>query len=86
MQFALEILSQLRHHQIPCDLDLSGKKLQQGLQLANQLGARYVLILGDEELKTGRVQIKTMQTREVSELSLDQLFEHLKTLASWGTS
>jgi histidyl-tRNA synthetase len=77
---SLSLLSTLRHEGIPVDMDLSGKKLQQGLQLANTLGADYCAVIGEEEISSQRVQLKKMATRETAIISLNEFVEHLKQL------
>lgn len=79
-QFAFALVCQLRRHLIPCDLDLSGKKIQHGMQLANQLSAEYALVIGDEELATKTVQLKNMATRETITSPIDTVAELLKDL------
>lgn len=54
------------------------KKLKQALQYADKLGARYVAILGDEELANGQVKLRHMGTREEISLPLAGLIEYLK--------
>ena len=39
-------------------------KLKRAMELANKLGARYALILGDDEIAAGRYSLKNMQSGE----------------------
>lgn len=78
MHFAFQALSQLRHEKVPADIDLSGKKIQHGLQLANELNAVYALIIGDEELSRKAVKLKHMATRESIDLPLEKIVMALK--------
>ena len=39
-------------------------KLKRSLELANKLGARYALIVGDDEIAAGNFQLKDMATGE----------------------
>ena len=77
LQTAFRLTAHLRHANLSAEIDLSGKKVQHGLQLANQLGAEYAIVLGEEELKTERLTLKHMATRETIEISFHDL---LKTL------
>jgi len=72
------LLCRLRHHGIAVEIDLSGKKIQHGLQLANAENARYVAIVGDREMETGEVEIKEMATRTAQKISLSKLESFLK--------
>jgi histidyl-tRNA synthetase len=79
-----ELACSLRHAGIPTEIDLSGKKIQHGLQLANQTSATYALVIGEEELKTRSVKIKNMATRESLDCPLNDLLAKLKQLKSLG--
>jgi histidyl-tRNA synthetase len=68
--YCFELLTQLRHRGIACEMDLSGKKVQHGLQLANAANATYALVIGDQELSSQKGQLKNMKTRENQEISL----------------
>jgi histidyl-tRNA synthetase len=45
------------------------------MRRANKLGARYALILGEEELQTGRAQLKNMSDGSQQEVVLETLAE-----------
>jgi histidyl-tRNA synthetase len=72
------LLCRLRHHGFAVEMDLSGKKIQHGLQLANAENARYSVVVGDRELETGEVEVKEMATRTGKKISLSQLEQFLK--------
>ncbi len=80
MRFAFDLVTQLRHEKIPAEIDLSGKKVQHGLQLANQLGAELALVIGEEELSSKKIKIKQMATRETMECALSELLSKIKAL------
>lgn len=77
--FCFELLCSLRHKKIAADMDLSGKKVQHGLQLANQYKADYCAIIGDQELATGHVQLKHMASREVETIALSEITTILRS-------
>lgn len=74
------LLCRLRHHGYAVEMDLSGKKIQHGLQLANSENARYCAIIGDRELEAGEIEIKEMATRTAQKTSLSKLESFLKDL------
>jgi len=47
------------------------------LKRADALGAKYALVLGDLELKTGRANLKELKTGAQHEVSLDELAQKL---------
>ncbi len=80
LNLSFELVCALRHEGIPAEIDLSGKKVQHGLQLANQVGAEYAIVIGDEELKTKNVKLKNMATRESVDCPLNDLMVLMKSL------
>jgi histidyl-tRNA synthetase len=50
-------------------------KLKRAMELANKLGARYTLILGDDEIAAGQYSLKEMQSGEQRRVSREELFE-----------
>jgi histidyl-tRNA synthetase len=56
------LLHQLRAFQIPSEMDLSGKKLNKVMQYANRINARYVAVIGDNELESNEIELKEMAT------------------------
>ncbi|CAM0116823.1 histidine--tRNA ligase [Rhabdochlamydiaceae symbiont of Dictyostelium giganteum] len=67
----------LRHLGWKVDLDLSGKKIQHGLQLANSLNAPFCIIVGDDELKSSSLEIKDMKNRSSSLISWSEIASFL---------
>ena len=51
--------------------DISGRSLKAQLKYADKLGARYSIVLGDDELSAGRAELKNMQTGEKQPVELD---------------
>ncbi len=54
------------------------KKLKRSLEVANKLGARFALILGDNEINAGTYLLKDMATGEQQSFSKDALLEKLR--------
>lgn len=80
LKFCFHLTSQLRHLNIPSEIDLSLKKVQHGLQLANAEKAVYCAVIGDQEMETNHVQIKHMKSRTTQTVSLSDLIHVLKEL------
>lgn len=63
-QMAFELLYRLRSVGIPAERDYGNPSLKSQLRKANRSQARHVVILGEEELASGRATVKEMQTGE----------------------
>jgi histidyl-tRNA synthetase len=49
-------------------------KLKRAMELANKAGARYALILGDDEIAAGTYSLKDMRATEQHRVTRDELF------------
>jgi histidyl-tRNA synthetase len=58
-------------------VELAEGKLKRALELANKLGARYALIVGEDEMAAGRYALKNMSTGEQETLTRDEIAARL---------
>lgn len=76
-QRALSILYELRAAGLSVDKDYMGRKMKAQMKQADRLQARWVLLLGDEELEKQEINVKNMETGEQVAVPLDQLVSYL---------
>ena len=67
----LRLARDLRREGIRCEIDTRGSSLKSQLRRANGLGARVVLILGDEELAKGLVQVKDLEAHTQDSMAIE---------------
>ncbi len=77
-KYGAGLLNDLRKEGIACDTDYENKSLKGALRSANDLKARFVLIIGDDELKKGIVTLKDMASGEQKEVRAEDLIKELK--------
>lgn len=75
---ARKVVAKLRKNGIPAQLYPDSTKMKKQMNFANSEGVPYVGIIGDEELASGKITLKNMQSGEQSQLSEEEL---IKTLA-----
>jgi histidyl-tRNA synthetase len=63
-----------------CDVVYTAGSMKSQLRQANKVGARYVLILGDEEMKEGTITFKDMQRSEQKKIRQSEMMELLKKI------
>ncbi len=68
---AFRLMSLLQGQGFRVELEYEGKSLKSQMRRADKLGARYTLVLGEDELTTCRGMLKEMATGEQQELSLE---------------
>jgi histidyl-tRNA synthetase len=71
---AARVARELRRRGLAVEVSAGGR-LKRLMDLANRLGARYALILGDEEIATGRYSLKDMTSGEQQRLTRTELFD-----------
>ncbi len=76
---AYQLVNQLHLQGIQAELDYEGKSLKSQMRRANKLKARYVLILGEEELKKGRAVLRNMETKSQDEIPIEGVVDTLKS-------
>ena len=58
-------------------MDHQQRSLKSQLKLASKLNARYVAILGPDELALGQVTLRNMDTHDEQKVSFDELMSKL---------
>jgi len=69
----MEFAQLIRREGIECLIEYKKRTLKSQMSRANKLGAAWVLIIGDEEVKKGKYQLKNMQTGIQEEKSREDI-------------
>ncbi len=75
--WAFPAAHKLRRRGISVEMDGEQKSLKSQMRRADKIQARYVIIVGDDELAKGRAALRNMDTKEQVEVRLDRLEEEL---------
>ncbi len=70
------MMYQIRHNRGSAVISFA-KKIQKALQRADDLTARFCVIIGDEELSKGVAQVKNMRNRQTTEIDIEKLLSFL---------
>ena len=71
---AFELLRRVRECGLTAETDVVGRGLRAQMKYADKLGARYSLVIGDNELAENRAKVKNMESGEQTEFDLDESF------------
>lgn len=74
-KLALKVLHELRNHGITCDMNYTGKSFKGQLKHALRVGAKFLLIFGDEEVKNGQIGIKDTQTEIQTNIDISDVVQ-----------
>jgi histidyl-tRNA synthetase len=71
----IELVRRLREEGVACQIEHKETSLRNQMSRANKLGATWVLIVGEDEVKKGRYQLKEMISGEQKECSLETILD-----------
>jgi len=72
-----DLLSQAREKGISADMDYLGKSLKAQMKAADRIGAKFVYIIGEDELSKKSAVLKNMGTGKQQEIPFDALLSNL---------
>ena len=73
-------MHQLRLEGFSAERDYLNRKIKAQMKAADRSNAKFVAILGEDELKTNKINVKRMETGEQWEIELDQFINQFKEL------
>jgi histidyl-tRNA synthetase len=73
---AFEIASKLRQNGLIAEIDHMDRSVKAQFKYADKIGARYVAVIGGNELAEGKANIKCMETGESESVVFDSMVEY----------
>jgi histidyl-tRNA synthetase len=74
---AFRVLGELRDAGIAADMDYEGRSAKAQMKTANKLGARFTVLLGEDELAAGAATLRDMASSEQTRVPRDELAARL---------
>ncbi len=78
---AAQIATALREEGMYVLFDTVGRGIKAQMKYANKIGAEYVVVIGDNELESGKVQLKNMGTGDLTDMELESLPDEFSAVA-----
>ncbi|MBS4199774.1 histidine--tRNA ligase [Bacillus sp. FJAT-49732] len=78
--YSVTLLQKLRQAGFSSDRDYLDRKLKAQFKAAERLGAKFAIILGDDELETGKIAVKNLVSGEQIEISLENFINDFSKL------
>ena len=76
----ISYVDRLREKNIICELYPSDVKIKKQMDYANQKGIDYVIIIGQEELKSNNFKLKDMKSGDESTININNLLSEIENL------
>jgi histidyl-tRNA synthetase len=77
MNQALDISTKIRKNGIPTEVYFNEGKMGKKFTYANKLGIPFALVIGEDEIKSGKLKLKNMSTGEQEDLELEIIIRKL---------
>ena len=74
----LKLATNLRENNINVLLEMNKKKVGKCFEYAESMNIHYISIIGSNEIESGILRIKNMQTKEEKEVKIEEIIEFLK--------
>lgn len=71
---AFSIVEGIRNSSLIAEGDIVGRKLKPQMKYANKIGAKFSMVIGDDELAANKAVVKNMKTKATKEVPLDEGF------------
>ena len=71
---AFELLRRVRESGLTAETDVVGRGLRAQMKYADKIGAKYSMVLGDNEIAENKAKVKNMDSGEQTEMVLDESF------------
>ena len=76
--FAIELLSNLRNLGFRCDMAYGERGLKGAMKSGDKSGAKYLAVIGEDEINSGQAEIKHMSDGVVTSVRLTEISDFLK--------
>lgn len=73
-----KLLNSLRQQGLSAAMDFAGRSMKAQMKQANKLGAKYSVILGEDEIAEGVVMLRSMEDSSQEKVPMNQVAEKIK--------
>ena len=71
LQVPIKLATELRELKVNTEIYLNNKKIKAKMKYANKLEIPYVIVIGDDEISSGKIKVKNMETGEEVQCDID---------------
>lgn len=76
--YALGLVQDLRKKHIRAAIDTQERNLKGQMKYSNKIGAKYSIVIGDDEIESSELTLKNMESGEQSHITKDQIVESIR--------
>ncbi|HYE10454.1 MAG TPA: His/Gly/Thr/Pro-type tRNA ligase C-terminal domain-containing protein, partial [Patescibacteria group bacterium] len=75
---SIRMIHRLRDVNIKCDKDYMARSLKAQMKYANKMNAKFVTVIGEDEISNNKIKIKNMGNGFEEEIPLNHLLEYMQ--------
>ena len=76
--YALGLVQDLRKNHVRAAVDTQERNLKGQMKYSNKIGAKYSIVIGDDEIESGELTLKNMESGEQVRISKDDIVEAIR--------
>jgi len=76
--YALGLVQNLRKHHIRASMDTQGRNLKGQMKYSNKIGAMYSIVIGEDEIRSGELTLKNMETGEQTKVREENITDIIR--------
>lgn len=80
MDASFPLLLKLRENGVKAEIDHTGRSIKAQFKYANKINAKYVIVIGEDELKNNSVKLKNMQDGNEEFIKMEDILSKMKEL------
>jgi histidyl-tRNA synthetase len=76
--YAINLAKKVRDNGLIAEVDFMNRSLKAQMKYADKINCRYVAIIGDDEIETGLLKIRSMEDGDQQEIKIDNIVKYIE--------
>ena len=76
--YALNLVQYLRHNHVRAIVDTQERNLKGQMKYSNKVGVKYSIVIGDDEIESGELTLKNMETGEQTKIVKEEILDKIR--------
>ena len=76
--YALNLVQYLRHKHVRAIVDTQERNLKGQMKYSNKVGVKYSIVIGDDEIESGELTLKNMETGEQTKIVKEEILNKIR--------
>ena len=77
LSYAIKTANKIRKSGINAEVYFDNKKIKAKFKYADRLKIPYVIVIGEDEINSGKLTLKNMETGEQKQIEIEEIIKYL---------